>query len=94
MIIIEDKNVSLAASLLESEGVFVDGDCEGPSLCFTRGVIAWETALRAFGYEKALSVGVDEKNGTWLYFLYDEEKLDRQKAYRVAARRAASRKPS
>ncbi|WP_146681698.1 hypothetical protein [Thioclava sp. F28-4] len=94
MTIIARKNVSLAASLLESEGVFVDGDCEGPSLCFTRGVMAWEAALRAFGYDKGLSVGVDEENGTWICFMYDEEELDREKAYRVAALRVASRKPS
>jgi len=94
MIIIEKESVSMAASLLASEGVFVDGDCDGPSLCFTRGVMAWEVALRAFGYDKGLSVGVDEENGTWLYFMYDEEKLDREKAYRVAALRLASRKPS
>ena len=94
MTIIEDKNVSMAASLLESEGVFVDGDCEGPSLCFTRGVIAWETALRAFGYDKDLSVGVGEEDGEWIFFMYDQEKLDREKAKRIAARRAVSRKPS
>lgn len=94
MTIIEKESVSMAASLLESEGVFVDGDCEGPPISFTRGVMAWEAALRSFGYDKDLSVGVGEEDGEWFCFLYDEEKVDRETANRVAARRAASRKPS
>jgi hypothetical protein len=83
------EGVAVASYLLEQSGVFVDGECRGPSLSATLGVITWERTLRNFGYTKELSVGVDEDEGAWFVFMYDEEILSREKAYSTARQRAA-----